>query len=320
MGWAFPPNSSTSRSKAGTARTAKRLVHGHANGEFEAPSPGWHRRRHAERARGWGPHAGPSTIVAVARVYARGHGARIREPIAPDPRRGKVTSALRTRSVGSSSAWARRNRCLLLHVERPGSVIRQPDQCSRRPRATRLGGPDEQVGGCQLEASRYTHLIAAYSKLSKLYNELLGDLSKQADRTPLNIAAWIQMHRAEMARIHTEHNEECEELVTAQANVDQRRSTRGCVTFATARIIAVHQPPETARSRYPAVSDHPTAPCRRAPEAGMRDVRVHATLDIENRQAGPGRGAVGDVHVDDGMPDRRARRPQLLEPLEGEVN
>lgn len=72
------------------------------------------------------------------------------------------------------------------------------------------GGPNEQSGGCQLEAFQTVHGDGeeAYSKLSTLLNELLGDLPTDADRTPANIATWIAEHRSGIDVIRAELAEE----------------------------------------------------------------------------------------------------------------
>lgn len=75
---------------------------------------------------------------------------------------------------------------------------------------TMLGGPDEQAGGCQLEAFQAVHGPGeeAYSKLNALYNEMLGDLPTDVDRSDANIAAWISQHRSALDAVHAELDEE----------------------------------------------------------------------------------------------------------------
>jgi hypothetical protein len=85
---------------------------------------------------------------------------------------------------------------------------------------TLFGEPsDQQTGGCQLEAFRAVHGPGeeAYSKMSNLMNQMLGDLPTDVERSDANVAAWIEAHRAKVDDIKAEL---AQEHATAQSILD----------------------------------------------------------------------------------------------------
>ncbi|MEN9647061.1 MAG: hypothetical protein RL238_3730 [Actinomycetota bacterium] len=84
---------------------------------------------------------------------------------------------------------------------------------------TLLGAPDQQSGGCQLEAFHTVHGPGeeAYSKMANLLNQMLGDLPTDSDRSDENIAAWIDDHRTQVDEVNAEL---AQEQATAQSIIN----------------------------------------------------------------------------------------------------